>query len=148
MPALNPTSKVRESELEGLSTWVHGLAPWSVYFTGTFSGEFSEAASQRAFERFMRRTYSSISYFYSIERNPSRSGHHVHALFADCAGLRRKAQWKSWKDRYGFARIEPVKSREDVAAYCSKHLVGYLTKAGGWWNFKLSSPDLWHRQAK
>ena len=149
MPALHPTSKVRESELEGLSNWVHGLAPWSVYFTGTFKGHFTEQAAQRAFERFMRKGYSSVSYFYSIERNPgAHVGHHVHALFADCAALNRKGAWSDWYTSYGVNRIEPVKCSEDVAAYCSKHLVGYLTKEGGWWNFKLASPDLWHKQAK
>ena len=148
MPLLAHTPRVRENELEDLSQWVYFLAPWSVYFTGTFRGEYSEQSTQRAFERFMRKGYSSLSYFYSIESNPSREGHHVHALFADCEGLYRRDMWSKWFKRFGRVEIEPVRSQADVAAYCSKHLVGYLTKDGGWWNFLLSSPDLWHRQKK
>ena len=147
MPTLKPTQKVREHELASIADWVHSLAPWSLYFTGTFEGEFSEASAQRAFERFMKKHAPDVTYFYSIERNPSRQGHHVHALGADCAGLQRKDFWKAWFDRFGRNRLEPVKSRQDVSDYCSKHLVGYLTKEGGWWNFRICNPDLWHQNS-
>jgi len=41
--------------------------------------------------------------------------------------------WRCWFDRYGRSRIEPCRSRDDVADYCSK----YVTKKDVWWNFKL-----------
>ena len=145
---LKPTPKVKEHELQQLSQWVHCLAPWSVFFTGTFEGEYSEASCQRAFERYAKKTLPGVSYFYSIESNPSRAGHHVHALLADCAGMKRTEMWEAWFKRFGRARVEPVRSIADVSEYCSKHLTSYLTKARGWWNFHLGSPDLWHRQAK
>jgi hypothetical protein len=137
------TSNMTESELHQLSSWVYDLCPWSVFFTGTFKGEFSEGSASKAFERYMKRDLYGVSYFYSVERNPSRYGHHVHALFGHCPALQRSHAWRKWFTRYGRARVEPVRSREDVADYCSKHLAGYLTKEGGWWNQKVYSPDLW-----
>jgi len=127
-----------------VSDWVHGIAPWSIFFTGTFEGEFTEGSARRAFERFMKKHCSSVSYFYVIERNPSRAGHHVHALFADCEALQRSHVWNLWKKCYGRNRVEPVFSQEDVTSYCSKHVCDYLTKGVGWYNVKLVSPDLWH----
>jgi hypothetical protein len=85
----------------------------------------------------MRRHLPQVSYFYALEQNPSRDGFHVHALWADTASVFRKEVWAAWFKRYGRARIEPVRSFEDVSGYCSK----YVTKEGAWWNVKLQ----WHR---
>jgi hypothetical protein len=123
-----------------IAEWVHQLAPWSVIAHQTFAWEASLASAQRCFEKFMKRDLPSVSYFYAIEQNPSRDGHHVHALWSDCVGVQRSAMWKRWHDRYGRNRIEPVNSQEDVTSYCAK----YVTKAGAWWNVKLVSSDLWH----
>jgi hypothetical protein len=130
---------------EGLNVetanWVDSLAPWSVIAHQTFIWEASLTSAQRCFERFMNRDLPEVSYFYAIEQNPSRDGHHVHALWADCEAVQRTLVWERWKARYGRNRIEPVKSKEDVVSYCAK----YVTKEGAWWNVKLVAPDLWHR---
>jgi hypothetical protein len=90
------------------------------------------------FERFMAKRYNRLTYFYAIEENPSRDGHHIHALFADCKELYRKAMWEQWFKRFGRNKVEPVKGLSDVVDYCSK----YVTKEGAWWNVKLQ----WHHQ--
>ncbi len=128
-------------EMEVMVDWVHGLAPWEVISHLTFSWEAGLDSTRRCFEKFMRQRTPDVSYFYAIEENPSRDGHHVHALWADCAGVLRKGIWRQWFERYGRARIEPVNSREDVAGYCAK----YVTKERSWWNVKLVSPELWQR---
>ena len=145
---IKPTDKVREHEINDISEWVYGLAPWSLFFTGTFRGEYTEAAAQRAFERFTKKNYPQLTYFYSLERNPSRVGHHVHVLFSKSEGMYRKQFWNKWFTQYGRNKLEPINSREDVANYCTKHLAGYLTKSGGWWNYRLANPDLWHQNKK
>ena len=134
----------KDRKLLRVADWVGSLAPWSLFFTGTFEGEFSEASSVRAYERFMRKYLADVSYFFVIERNPSRAGHHVHALFADCESTQRSTVWAHWKRIYGRNRLEPVRSHGDVTDYCSKHCGEYLTKGHGWYNLKLVSPDLWH----
>jgi len=138
-----------EMMVSEMSAWVHDLAPWQVisHLTFAFRDKFdrgvSIAAAQRAFEKFMRRQLSDVSYFYAIERNGQAAGvgHHVHALFADCTGMLRTFVWEKWFNRYGRAKIEPVRSQEDVTGYCAK----YVCKEGAWWNVKLQSPELWHR---
>lgn len=128
---------------EAIAEWVHGLAPWQVFSTLTFEGEFTRDAAARAYERFMRKALPKVTYFYSIERNPSREGHHVHAMWADAETVPRKHVWKEWKNRHGRNRIEPVKSKDDVSGYCAK----YVTKEGAWWNFKLQ-PHRWAQNAR
>lgn len=122
-----------------MSNWVHGLAPWTVFGTFTFGWESSIDAATRAFERFMRKHAPDVSYFFAVERNPSRDGNHIHAVLADTEGMSRRAMWDAWFKRFGRARIEPCRSLDDVTGYCAK----YVTKEGAWWNFKLVSPTLW-----
>jgi hypothetical protein len=125
-----------------MSKWVNNLAPWSVIAHQTFRWEASLDSTKRCYEKFMRRALPDVTYFYAIEQNPSRDGHHVHALWADCAGIQRSDVWEAWYARYGRARIEPCRNALDVASYCAK----YVCKERAWWDLKLVSPDLWHRQ--
>jgi hypothetical protein len=120
--------------------WIHGLADWEVMATGTFRWEASVDSARKIFERWMRKTLPHVSYFYALERNPCRDGYHVHSIWADCKGVFRKAAWKDWFDRYGRARIEPVRVARDCEEYASK----YLCKEDGWWNVKLQ----WHWVAR
>lgn len=120
-----------------MADWVNYLAPWEVIAHLTFSWECSMDSGRRVFERFMERHLARVSYFYALEENPSRDGFHVHALWADAGSVFRKEVWAAWFERYGRARIEPVRRYEDVASYCAK----YVTKERAWWNLKLQ----WHR---
>ena len=133
---------------EQLEEWVTSLAPWKEFFTGTFAGEYSEASAQRAFERFMKKHGSSISYFYVTEPNPSRAGHHVHAILSDTYGLSYARLGTHWFKRYGINRLEKIRSADQVTAYCAKHAGKYLLKGTGWYNFKLQDPGLWRKARK
>jgi hypothetical protein len=117
--------------------WIQGLAPWQVMATFTFRWEAGIYSAQRCYEKTMARRLPGVSYVEAIERNPSRDGYHVHAVWADCTGVSRKGEWENWFKRYGRARIEPVRSEHDVSGYASK----YLCKDDSWFNVKLQ----WHR---
>jgi len=117
-------------------SWIQGLANWEVMSTGTFRWHASGESARRIFEKWMARKLPQVSYYYAVERNPSRDGYHVHSLWSDCRGVFRKDAWCDWFGRYGRARIEPVRRVEDVSDYASK----YLCKEDGWWNVKLQ----WH----
>ena len=132
-----------EQNVEIMADWVHGLAPWTVIAHHTFRWEASLWSARNSFERFMAKTIPDVSYFYAIEENPSRDGHHVHALWANCDEVLRRDVWRNWFDRYGRSRIEPCRSREDVAGYCAK----YVTKEGAWWNLSLDR-QLWMQAAR
>lgn len=129
-----------------MADWVHSLAPWEVISHLTWRDRVDSRGDPRgiglmsaakSYEKFMAKKLPQVSYFYAVEQNPSREGHHVHALWADCKSVFRRDAWAAWfKDR-GRARIEPVRNAGDVEDYCSK----YVTKAGAWWNVKLQ----WHR---
>jgi hypothetical protein len=116
-----------------MARWVHSLAPWSVFATHTFRYEASLWSARRVYERFMRKALPGLSYFYAIEENPSRDGHHVHAMW-DSLGAPRKATHKDWLKRYGLNRIEPVRDFADVVSYCGK----YAFKDAAWWDVHLS----------
>jgi hypothetical protein len=113
--------------------WVKQLRPWQSFGTFTYSWESSFESTRRCFEKFMRIEAHGVSYFYAMEENPGRNGHHVHALLYSPVEARRKLLWESWFNRYGRARIEAVKSSLDVSDYCAK----YVCKERAWWNLKL-----------
>lgn len=58
---------------------------------------------------------------------PHKSGRlHAHAMIQWDDGLNdlnRQHGWRIWHSAYGRARIEPPRSQEDVAEYCSKYVV-------------------------
>lgn len=134
-----------------MAGWVSSLAPWQVVAHLTWRDRVGEDgiargisvdSAAKCFEKFMRRQLPHLSYFYSVEPNPSRYGTHVHALWADAKGVYRKEAWASWFKRFGRAKIEAVRDCSDVSSYLSK----YVTKradgvCGVWWNVKLQ----WHR---
>lgn len=156
-------------EAEQMADWVNWLAPWQVIAHLTwkdwlddhgFPHGITVEGARKSFERFMRKELPRLSYFYAIEPNPSRDGSHVHALWADCGAMitRRTRSgelvravsgpegavdaWAVWFERFGRAKMEIVRSHNDVTRYCGKHLVSsYTTKGAVWWNVKLQ----WHR---
>ena len=116
-----------------MSVWVNGLAKWEWIAHLTFRYEASLWSAQRQMEKFWVDVAEGLSWFYAIEQNPSRDGHHIHALIANPRELRRRAIWKAWFERYGRNRIEPVRSLDDVSCYCAK----YVCKERAWWDVHL-----------
>ena len=129
-----------------IAEFMHELAPWDVFFTGTFKGHYSEQQTQRAFEKFMQRSFSGVTYFYVIEHNPTREGHHVHALMYSADPIWREEMNQTWYQRFGLAKVEKIRSKRDVESYCTKHVRNYLTKGGGWWNYQINDPLLFHKR--
>tara|TARA_B100000927_G_scaffold254490_1_gene220752 strand:+ start:290 stop:730 length:441 start_codon:yes stop_codon:yes gene_type:complete len=130
------------------TNWLHDMAPWEWFFTGTFSYEASNAAAQRAWKRFMTKYMSDVSWFYVTERNPSRPGYHIHALLHGVDGYSSTAIWNKWFKRFGINRLEPVRSRMKVEEYTTKHCANYLTKGYGHYDFELNDKGLWANAKK
>jgi hypothetical protein len=109
----------------------------------------------------MRAHLPTVSHFYAIEPNPSRDGHHVHAIWTDPL-VKRSQCWSEWFTKYGRARIEPIGWRpiKDRSSYlitaegalagrslggeCSSALLNvadyvakYLMKDRSWWDVSL-----------
>jgi hypothetical protein len=140
----------RKIDLMQMASWVNQLAPWTVMTHQTWRDKVfhyrdgSEKlcgvkldTARRYYEKFMAKNYSRISYFYAVEENPSRDGHHIHSLLADAKSLYRKEMWSLWFEKFGRNKVEPVHCLQDVVDYCAK----YVCKEGAWWNVKLQ----WHR---
>lgn len=130
------------------TNWLHALAPWELFFTGTFAWEASNGAAQRSFQSFMHKEMPDVTWFYVTEKNPSRPGYHIHALISGAETYRRTAIWKKWFKRFGINKLEPVRSRKKVEAYTTKHCANYLTKGYGWYDFEINDSDLFNRAKK
>lgn len=106
----------------------------------------SERNAKRYFESWMHKYYKEYSWFYCVEPNPSRAGHHVHALLTSPTGEKcsHTALGTKWWDRYGWNKVEDIKSNKDVTGYCTKHVVRYLNKGGGWYNLEINDSDIYH----
>jgi len=132
----------RTLEAHAVAGWVETLGKWDCFFTGSFDTCWSELHASRAFERWHRRNQKSRSAFYVVEQHPGGHGAHIHALLAS-QGAYRRILWRTWFERYGRCRIEPIRKQLHLAAYCFKvNLTGYrmggeMTKQfrdGVWWN--------------
>jgi hypothetical protein len=156
IPAEDRTAN--EALLVETALWLHKLAPWEDFATLTFVAQYSVEAATKAYLRFMGDQLPHVSHFYAIEPNPSRDGHHVHAIWTDPV-VKRKQCWSEWFTKYGRARIEPIGWRVgrgncvmsdaegwirgrglgsgdallNVADYVSK----YLIKDRSWWDVSL-----------
>ncbi|MCP4924193.1 MAG: hypothetical protein GY915_09265, partial [bacterium] len=96
----------------------------------------SESNTKKYFEKHMQKHYAEWSWFYVVEPNPSRDGHHLHALLIPPTGVdfSFKDMGAKWWDQYGWNQVEYIESKKDVSSYCTKHVVRYLNKGGGWYN--------------
>lgn len=138
----------KESLTWEFSNWLHSLAPWELFFTGTFSYEASNESCQRSFKSFMNKYMSDVSWFYVTEKNPNRPGYHIHALIHGAEGYSRKTIWNKWFKRFGINKLEPVRSRMKVEKYTTKHCTTYLTKGFGWYDLKINDPNLWNQSKR
>ena len=104
----------------------------------------SERNAKRYFERHMRKHYTEFSWFYCVEPNPGRDGHHLHALLIPPGGstITHARLGKLWWDQYGWNRVEDIRSTKDVTGYCTKHVVRYLNKGSGWYNIEINDSDV------
>jgi len=124
----------REVEVLRVQEWVVALAPWDVFFTGTFRFEVRRVdVASRIAERFFSHNVWRRPVFYAVEWHPRGHGCHVHAVIASSGSCYRRGLWRAWFDRYGRARVEPVRDRDQVGRYCAKYCVKQAFRRG-WWN--------------
>jgi len=90
----------------------------------------SQVAALKAFRNFMVRGFVDCDYFVAVEPNPSSDGHHLHGLIWRKEELFRSGMWRKWYDRFGRARIEPVRDQGQVVSYCSKYNVKRIFAQG------------------
>ena len=157
----------QESFRDTVADWLNEW-PWSKIWTVTFdrmeqrlsqdytkTGHWkgrpkqvgiSERNVKRYFEKWMRKNYTEHSWFYCVEPNPGRAGHHLHALFTPPLGVKcsHGQMGTSWWDRYGWNKVEDIQSNDDVTKYCTKHVVRYLNKGGGWYNLEINDSEIYH----
>jgi hypothetical protein len=159
IPEENRTAN--EQLLIETAVWIHGLAPWRDFATLTFVAAYGVEAARKGYERFMNAQLPTVSHFYAIEPNPSRDGHHVHAIWTDPI-VKRKTCWSEWFTKYGRARIEPIgwRVQKDRGGYLydsdglvrgrslgadtsdsllnvADYVAKYLIKDRSWWDVRL-----------
>lgn len=107
----------------------------------------SERNAKRYFERHMKKNYTEYSYFYAVEPNPNRSGHHLHALLIPPTGekVSHEKLGTTWWGQYGWNKVEDIRSKKDVTGYCTKHVVQYLNKGSGWYNIEINNSQVFHQ---
>ena len=110
----------------------------------------SERNAKRYFERHMRKYYKDYSWFYCVEPNPGRAGHHLHSLLLPPTGstVSHKKLGKLWWDQYGWNKVENIRSTKDVTGYCTKHVTRYLNKGAGWYNIEINDSEVFHNSVK
>ena len=118
---------------------------------------YSQPAAMRAFQKFIKNTDEyRASAIYFTEPNPSRAGHHLHALIQfhdEQVGLDGRSDsaytmWRAWYNRYGRNRVEKIRNQGDVEEYVTKHCAKYATKhvsQGGEWWWACNDSQLWKR---
>jgi len=114
-----------EQQKKELVDWLHGLAPWEIFFTGTTRYAAGCASLQRSFVRFMGKEYRDVSYVYTLEPHSS-SGFHVHSMFDQGHDIKWTEFWAKWFERFGRNRTEPIIHAADVESYVLKYV------AKGW----------------
>lgn len=125
--------------------WIKNLARWNTVLHMTFKWEVSDDSARRQFKRWLgangldgwaiKRGGMVVGRQVGFpciacnEENPSRDGHHIHAMMYLSPNVRRVDLWADWFDHKGRNRIEPIDfSRSGgggyaaVAGYCTKYL--------------------------
>ena len=120
----------RQLLLEGLRDFIQGFPGWNIFITQTFAHSISADRSDMAIERVQRFLESSLRRphgFLGAELH--RSGTvHLHGLIGASGDVSRKRLWERLHRRFGFSRIEPVRSHEQVTAYCTKYVTKRLAE--------------------
>lgn len=112
----------------------------------------SERNAKRYFEKWMRKNYKDYSWFYCVEPNPGRAGHHLHALLIPPSQLpntnanpTHAEMGNAWWNRYGWNKVEDIRSNDDVTRYCTKHVCHYLNKGSGWYNIEINDSQVYRK---
>jgi len=117
----------RAALLMELRDYIQGFHGWNLFITQTFAHPMPASRSDVALDRvrtFLDDSLQRPHGFLGTELH--RSGFvHIHGLIGAAGTVRRTVLWQKLFRRFGFARVELVRSRTDVAAYCTT----YITKS-------------------
>jgi hypothetical protein len=140
-----PKRRLSEGDRDVVSSWVADMADWKVFANFTFRHPHRLFEAAKDYERFMERNLASVSYFYAVEQNPNGDGgHHIHGLWADCDDVYRQRVHKLAWSQMGYNRVEPIRVRSQVEAYCVKYVIKDNCLTGQSFN----SRELWTRNRK
>ena len=118
-----------------VANWVQGLSAWNTFETITFVRALSVQRVVARYQDIHDRYCPGVPYFFAVERNPSRDGHHVHAMLAAPRSMRRDKLWSVCFANCGRTRIEPIRCANGVVTYCAKYVSKEFFQRNGWWNF-------------
>jgi hypothetical protein len=62
-------------------------------------------------------------WFRAREPHQFSNATHFHALVGGVGNLSRRDAWRSWFERNGQARVDPIRSADDVALYVAKYVL-------------------------
>jgi hypothetical protein len=167
MPQFLPIVARSESRKELAREWTVFLSrwPWDWFATMTFRGDPHPERAEKAWRlwcsKVNRALYGprwhakgrGVGWCRATELQ-QRGAIHFHALlvFPEPVALRRFAFMDEWNALAGYARIEPPKRSDAVAAYCAKYVVkdGEITVGGvlgghAPLGFELPRPPRWSR---
>ena len=126
--------------------WLTGIAPWTTKLDMTFEWNCDQFRARRLFVNWMVKQLPSSSFLYAIERDPNQEkvantrqgvnqACHVHAIadtdwdwLLKTKGTLRKDKWLNWKSRYGFCRIDKVRTIAGATSYALKKILNYSEK--------------------
>ena len=106
----------------------------------------TQPAAKKRFEKYMRKKMPDFSWFYVVEPNKNRAGHHLHALLIPptSKGVEVAVHGTAWAMSNGYNTLEPIRSHSDLVRYCTKHICFYLTKSAGWYNIEINDTEIFH----
>lgn len=93
---------------------------------GVYTPDGARRVAQRFYKPFGRAGHRLVCLF--IESGSLYGKVHLHGLLRYDEPYRPAALtiWERWFDRYGAARVESVRSREAISAYCTKYCTKHL----------------------
>lgn len=106
----------------------------------------TQNSAKKIFERYMKKVLPEFSWFYVTEPNPGRAGNHLHSLLIPPKGMGVDVatHGSAWWNDYGWNKLQPIRSRDDITRYCTKHVCFYLTKGAGWYNIEINDTEIFH----
>ena len=139
-PRSLPTARSPGADGDVLGAWAEWLSTqweWDWFFTGTFAPLTGSAThtlvgwngSDKRFRAWVSGLPANADPWWVRAREPHqfRNATHFHALIGGVGNLRRDAAWRSWFERNGQGRVDPIRGTAECAGYVAK----YVLKSGG-----------------
>ena len=144
---IRPTIKTREIN-HAMGEWLQTLAPWDVFFTGTWSRPVTVNGAFYGARRYLdiveKWAGQPVYGFVGVERGRSGGLLHVHGLLGNVAHMRLYCDKRLGPDQWGlkccllhawpwgYARVLPYEPKLGAAHYVSK----YVTKELSEWDLR------------